>query len=83
MASTAAYPDEIPDRTWLSKWAPEDPSFWESTGKRLAWRTLIITTANLTLAFIVWFVVSALVVRLPGIGFQLSSSSFGSQSAFA
>jgi len=74
MASTAAYPDEIPDRTWLSQWAPEDTSFWESTGKKLAWRTLVITTANLTLAFIVWFVVSALVVRLPGVGFQLSNS---------
>ena len=61
-------------KTWLSDWRPEDAGFWESTGKRLAWRTLAITTANLTLAFIVWFVVSALVVRLPAIGFKLSSS---------
>jgi NNP family nitrate/nitrite transporter-like MFS transporter len=73
MASTAAYSAQTPDRTWLRQWTPEDTNFWESTGKKLAWRTLVITTANLTLAFIVWFVVSALVVRLPGIGFQLSS----------
>jgi len=59
---------------WLSDWRPEDGGFWESKGKRLAWRTLVITTANLTMAFIVWFVVSALVVRLPAIGFQLTSS---------
>jgi NNP family nitrate/nitrite transporter-like MFS transporter len=61
-------------KAWLSDWRPEDAGFWESTGKRLAWRTLAITTANLILAFIVWFVVSALVVRLPAIGFKLSSS---------
>jgi NNP family nitrate/nitrite transporter-like MFS transporter len=60
--------------SWLSDWRPEDAGFWEATGKRLAWRTLTITTLNLTMAFIVWFVVSALVVRLPGIGFDLTTS---------
>lgn len=60
--------------TWLARWEPEDPQFWETQGKTLAWRTLWITTFNLTLAFITWFVVSALVVRLPNVGFQLSTS---------
>lgn len=59
--------------TWLKHWAPEDELFWTKTGKSVATRTLVITTANLTLAFIVWFVVSALVVRLPQIGFQLTT----------
>ena len=59
---------------WLSQWMPEDATFWEETGKRLAWRTLTITTANLIMAFIVWFVVSALVVRLPAIGFKLTTT---------
>lgn len=45
--------------TWLTRWEPEDPQFWEAQGKVLAWRTLWITTFNLTLAFITWFVVSA------------------------
>jgi NNP family nitrate/nitrite transporter-like MFS transporter len=61
-------------RTWLSAWTPEDPAFWETTGKSLAWKTLTITTLNLTMAFIVWFVVSALVVRLPNVGFKLSAN---------
>lgn len=60
--------------TWLTRWEPENPQFWESQGKALAWRTLWITTFNLTLAFITWFVVSALVVRLPNVGFQLNTS---------
>ena len=59
---------------WLQSWAPEDEHFWKTTGKRLAWRTLTITTLNLLMAFIVWFVVSALVVRLPAIGFKLTTS---------
>jgi NNP family nitrate/nitrite transporter-like MFS transporter len=61
-------------RTWLAEWSPEDAKFWEEAGKSLAWRTLWITTANLIMAFIVWFVVSALVVRLPNIGFKLTST---------
>ena len=60
--------------TWLQSWAPEDEHFWKTTGKRLAWRTLTITTLNLLMAFIVWFVVSALVVRLPAIGFKLTTT---------
>jgi NNP family nitrate/nitrite transporter-like MFS transporter len=60
--------------SWLADWRPEDAGFWETTGKRLAWRTLTITTLNLIMAFIVWFVVSALVVRLPAIGFKLTTS---------
>ncbi len=59
---------------WLEHWDPEDEDFWESTGKRIAWRTLWITTANLTMAFVTWFVVSALVVRLPNVGFDLTTS---------
>jgi len=62
------------DGTWLEQWSPEDATFWETRGKKLAWRTLAVTTANLTLAFIVWFVVSALVVRLPSVGFNLTTT---------
>ena len=71
--------DHTPDRpaaggTWLARWTPEEAAFWEASAKPLAWRTLWITTANLIMAFIVWFVVSALVVRLPGIGFKLTGT---------
>ncbi len=60
--------------TWLPRWEPEDTAFWESEGKSRAWTTLILTTAALTMAFITWFLVSALVVRLPQIGFQFTGS---------
>jgi NNP family nitrate/nitrite transporter-like MFS transporter len=57
---------------FLADWRPEDATFWETTGKRIAWRTLTITTLSLILSFATWFVMSAVVVRLGGIGFKFS-----------
>ncbi len=70
----AATPTHTGGSSWLQTWTPEDAAFWETTGSRTAWRTLTITTAALIVSFATWFMVSALVVRLPGIGFQLSTT---------
>ncbi len=51
-------------------WQPNDAEFWETTGKQTAWRTLWITTFCLLLSFSTWFMVSAIVVKLGGIGFK-------------
>lgn len=59
--------------TWLKVWEPENPEFWKKTGRRIAWRTLFITTVGLVFSFATWFVVSAIVVRLPGVGFSFTS----------
>ncbi|WP_066588143.1 MFS transporter [Cellulomonas timonensis] len=53
----------------LTSWDPENADTWD---RRLAWRTLSITTYNLTLAFAVWYLVSAIAPRLTMIGFDLS-----------
>lgn len=53
---------------WLETWTPEDAVFWATTGSRIAWRTLILTTATLMLSFSTWFLLSALAVNLTGIG---------------
>jgi NNP family nitrate/nitrite transporter-like MFS transporter len=60
--------------TWLPEWEPENDEFWESTGRAVAKRTLVITTASLLVAFAVWFVVSAIIVRLEKAGFTLTKS---------
>jgi NNP family nitrate/nitrite transporter-like MFS transporter len=52
----------------LATWDPEDPARWD---RRFAWRTLWVTTYNLTLAFCVWYLVSAIAPRLNDIGFGL------------
>jgi NNP family nitrate/nitrite transporter-like MFS transporter len=58
-------------RDWLDSWNPEDPQQWDS-GR--AWKTLWITTFNLTLAFIAWFLASALAPKLKNLGFDLSDA---------
>lgn len=59
--------------TLLKKWEPENPQFWKETGSKIAWRTLVITTFSLLLSFATWFVISAVVVRLPQIGFKFDT----------
>jgi MFS transporter, NNP family, nitrate/nitrite transporter len=55
----------------LADWNPENQQTWSAS---LAWRTLWITTFNLLLAFAAWFMVSAIAVRLTGVGFAFSTS---------
>ena len=56
--------------TWLTKWEPENPEFWKNEGSKIAWRVLTITTLSLILSFGTWFMMSAIVTKLPGIGFK-------------
>lgn len=58
--------------TWLDKWIPEEQTFWKSEGEARAWRTLIVTTLTLTVSFATWFMMSAIVVRMPAIGFKFT-----------
>ncbi len=57
-------------RDWLEEWDPESAD-WD---RSRAWKTLWVTTFSLTLAFIAWFLVSALAPVLNDIGFDLSKS---------
>ncbi len=58
---------------WIEKWEPENEAFWTATGSKIAWTTLVITTASLVLSFASWFMMSAVVVRLPAIGFKFTT----------
>jgi len=59
--------------TPAAEWQPNDPAFWDATAKPIAWRTLWITTFCLLLSFSTWFMVSAIVVKLSGIGFKFTA----------
>lgn len=72
IAGRSPTPPSAASGTWLQRWEPENERFWAGGGSALAWRTLAITTLNLTMAFMAWFLVSALVVRLPQIGFRFT-----------
>lgn len=61
-------------KTWLTKWDPEDNLFWENEGKKIAWKVLWVTTISLIFSFASWFMMSAIVTKLPGIGFTFTQS---------
>ncbi|WP_298885860.1 MFS transporter [uncultured Serinicoccus sp.] len=54
---------------WLQSWDPENEQTWD---KGLAWRTLWITTFCLTLAFVAWFLPSAIIPKLNGLGYEFT-----------
>ena len=64
MSQTATHKGE-----WLESWDPEDERSWDSS---LAWRTLWITTFCLTLAFIAWFLPSAIIPKLNALGYEFT-----------
>ncbi|MFZ2502506.1 MAG: MFS transporter [Nocardioides sp.] len=55
---------------WLESWDPESPE-WDSG---LAWRTLWVTTFCLTLAFVAWFLPSAIIPKLNALGYSFTVS---------
>ena len=57
----------------LTDWRPDDPEFWQSTGKAVANRNLWLSIPCLLLAFSVWLVWSIVVAKLPAIGFDYST----------
>jgi NNP family nitrate/nitrite transporter-like MFS transporter len=58
---------------WIDDWRPEDPEFWETTGKAVARRNLIFSVASEHIGFSVWSLWSVLVLFLgPGYGFNPS-----------
>jgi NNP family nitrate/nitrite transporter-like MFS transporter len=71
--SAPVAPERVRPGTFLKTWEPENPEFFDTTGHKIAWKTLAITTYCLLLAFATWFMVSAIVVKLTGVGFALSS----------
>lgn len=56
----------------LIDWDPNDPARWNS---KVAWSTLWVTTLNLTLAFVIWYLPGALIPSLGTLtGWELSDS---------
>src|SRR5215213_7125254 len=50
---------------WIDDWRPEDPQFWESTGKKVARRNLFFSVFSEHIGFSIWSLWSVLVLFLP------------------
>ncbi|MDP6238955.1 MAG: MFS transporter [Alphaproteobacteria bacterium] len=60
--------------SWLRYWRPEDRAFWEKTGRAIALRNMIFSMPPLLLSLAVWMVWSVVVVELPRVGFEFTTS---------
>ena len=49
---------------WIDDWRPEDPGFWESSGKRVARRNLFFSVFSEHIGFSIWSLWSVLVLFL-------------------
>jgi NNP family nitrate/nitrite transporter-like MFS transporter len=55
---------------WISDWRPDDPEFWNSTGKKVARRNLIFSILAEHLGFTLWTVWSIVAVKLGSYDFS-------------
>ena len=66
MAATGASGPDITD------WRPEDEAFWESTGKKVAYRNLWISIPALLCGFAVWGMWGIITVQMLNLGFPFT-----------
>ncbi|HZB49517.1 MAG TPA: MFS transporter, partial [Mycobacteriales bacterium] len=50
---------------WIDDWRPEDPGFWEGTGRKVARRNLFFSIFSEHIGFSIWSLWSVLVLFLP------------------
>jgi NNP family nitrate/nitrite transporter-like MFS transporter len=61
------------NKYWIDRWSPDDESFWNNGGKRIAWRNLAWSILAENLGFSVWLMWSVVATRLPLVGFKYST----------
>ncbi|MEN3314214.1 MAG: transporter, family, nitrate/nitrite transporter [Acidimicrobiaceae bacterium] len=57
---------------WIDYWEPEDPAFWEATGKRIARRNLGWSIFAENIGFSIWVLWTIVVINLANIGIAMS-----------
>ena len=67
----------------LKRWEPEQPEFWDSTGKKIAARNLWISIPSLLCGFAVWMQWSIITVQMLNLGFPYAAGDLFSLSAIA
>ena len=67
----------------ISDWRPEDDSFWESTGKKTAYRNLWISVPALLCGFAVWGMWGIITVQMLNLGFPFTQAELFTLTAIA
>ena len=66
-----------------ASWNVEDEAFWESTGKSVATRNLLISIPCLLFAFAIWLYWSIIIVQMQNLGYPYSSTQLYTLPAIA
>jgi NNP family nitrate/nitrite transporter-like MFS transporter len=61
-------------RSDIADWRPEDEQFWESTGKKIAYRNLWISIPALLCGFAVWGMWGIITVQMLNLGFPFTQA---------
>lgn len=67
----------------IADWRPEDPAFWESEGKRIAYRNLWISVPALLCGFAVWGMWGIVTVQMLNLGFPFTQAELFTLTAIA
>ena len=67
----------------IKDWSPDEPSFWDSTGKKVATRNLWISIPSLLCGFAVWLYWGIISVQMLNLGFPFSSEQYFTLTAIA
>jgi NNP family nitrate/nitrite transporter-like MFS transporter len=67
----------------LPDWRPEDETFWETTGKRIAYRNLAISVPALLCGFAVWGMWGIITVQMLNLGFPFTQAELFTLTAIA
>ena len=67
----------------ISDWRPEDEQFWESTGKKIAYRNLWISIPALLCGFAVWGMWGIITVQMMNLGYPFSQAELFTLTAIA
>ena len=67
----------------IADWRPEDEAFWDSTGKKIAYRNLWISVPALLCGFAVWGMWGIITVQMLNLGFPFSQAELFTLTAIA
>ena len=67
----------------VADWRPEDEQFWESTGKKFAYRNLWISIPALLCGFAVWGMWAIITVQMLNLGFPFTQAELFTLTAIA
>src|SRR5215217_9526864 len=73
-AATQAAAPLLTRGRWIESWDPDDEAFWETSGRKIAKKNLILSIFAENLGFSVWVLWTIIVINLANAGFTLSLS---------